>query len=244
MHVYLQQDAAFPTSSDLAFVHQGSTPLVSWALNDSRGIAAGQDDASIRQRAEELEAIGKPVFLEWRWEMDRPNLSSLVGSPADYIAAWKHIRRSSPNSTSTTWPGYGVRRPGDSRTERGCLLPGQRPGGLGLRRRVPGSGPHRSFADVVGPFLGWAAHHPKPIMIGESGVPQSYPPQARAQWLRDAEQTVRSHRQIKALVYFDSNTTGASPQTSFALDAGPLAVFRGIADNQYFNPRGVPVTQH
>ena len=43
--------------------------------------------------------------------------------------------------------------------------------------------------------------------------------------------TVRTHRQIKALVYFDSNTTGTSPQTSFALDAGPLAVFRGIADS-------------
>ena len=93
VHIYLQQQAAFPTSSDLAFVRQGSTLLVSWALNDSRGIAAGQYDSTIRQRAREIKAIGKPVFLEWRWEMDRPNLRSQVGPPADYIAAWKHIRR-------------------------------------------------------------------------------------------------------------------------------------------------------
>jgi hypothetical protein len=93
VHIYLQADATFPTSSDLAFVRQGSTLLVSWALNDSRGIAAGQYDASIRQRAQELKGLGKPVFLEWRWEMDRPNIRFEVGSPTDYIAAWEHIRQ-------------------------------------------------------------------------------------------------------------------------------------------------------
>jgi hypothetical protein len=81
-------------------------------------------------------------------------------------------------------------------------------------------------------------------MIGEFGVPASYGPQARAQWLRAAEQTVLSHRQIKALVYFDSNMTGTSLQRSFALDAGTFAAFRGIAHNRYFNPRGVPVSGH
>jgi len=92
VHIYLQADATFPTSSDRAFVRQGSTLLVSWALNDSRGIAAGEWDTSIRQRAQELKALGKPVFLEWRWEMDRPNIRFEVGTPADYVAAWKHIR--------------------------------------------------------------------------------------------------------------------------------------------------------
>jgi hypothetical protein len=81
-------------------------------------------------------------------------------------------------------------------------------------------------------------------MIGEYGVPQSYGEPLRAQWLRAAEQTVVRDRQIKALVYFDSNTTQTSPESSFGLDAGPLAAFRGIADNRYFNPRGVPVNRN
>ena len=76
------------------------------------------------------------------------------------------------------------------------------------------------------------------------GRVQSYSPQARAQWLRAAKQTVVSHRQIKALVYFDSNMTGTSLHTSFALDASTFAAFRGIADDRYFNPRGVPVSGH
>jgi hypothetical protein len=245
IHIYLQQDARFPTSSDLAFVRQGSMLLVSWALNDTRGIVAGRYDASIRQRAQELKALGGPVFLEWRWEMNRPNLRYVIGSPADYVAAWKHIRHvfSQQHVSNVSWVWCPTARefasfntpayyPGDDEVDWICA------------DTYPGAGPQRSFADATQPFLKWAAQHPKPIMIGEYGVPQSYGAQARGQWLRAAEQTVRSDRQIKALVYFDSNMTGISPKKSYSLDGGPLAVFRGIADNKYFNPRGVPVTQH
>ncbi len=244
IHIYLQQDATFPTSSDLAFVHQGSMLLVSWALNDTRGIVAGRYDASIRQRAQELKALRGPVFLEWRWEMNRPNLRYVIGSPADFIAAWKHIRHifSQQHVSNVSWVWCPTARnfasentpayyPGDSEVDWICA------------DVYPGAGPPRSFADAAQPFLNWAAQHPKPIMIGEYGVPQTYGAEARAQWLRAAEQTVRSDRQIKALVYFDSNTQGISENKDFTLDAGPLAAFRGIADNQYFNPRGVPVNQ-
>ena len=137
VHTYLRQPAPFPTASDLAFVRQGSTLLVSWALNDSRGIAAGQYDASIRQRARELKALGKPVFLEWRWEMDRPNIRFEVGSPADYIAAWKHIRLIfAAAARHERRLGVVPHRPGFASGNAAGLLPGQRRGGLGLRRRL------------------------------------------------------------------------------------------------------------
>jgi hypothetical protein len=38
--------------------------------------------------------------------------------------------------------------------------------------------------------------------------------------------------------------TGTSLHTSFALDADTITAFREIADNHYFNPRGVPVSGH
>jgi len=245
VHIYLRQDATFPTPSDLAFVRQGSMLLVSWALNNSRGIVAGQYDASIRQRAQKLKALGKPVFLEWRWEMDRPNIRSVVGAPADYVAAWKHIRQvfAQQHVTNVAWVWCPTAK-GFASGNAAAYYPGNNEVDWICADAYPGPGPQRSFADVVQPFLNWAAKHPRPIMIGEYGVPQSYGAQARAQWLRAAQQTVVRHPQIKALVYFDSNTTGTSPRTSFALDAGPLTVFRGIADNRYFNPRGLPVTQH
>jgi beta-mannanase len=168
-----------------------------------------------------------------------------VGSSTDYIAAWKHIRQvfAEQHVSNVAWVWCPTAR-GFTANNAAAYYPGNDEVDWVCADVYPGPGPQRSFADVVQPFLDWAAQHPKPIMIGEFGVPQSYGPQARAQWLAAAEQTVVSHRQIKALVYFDSNMTGTSLHTSFALDAGTLAAFRGIADNRYFNPRGVPVSGH
>jgi hypothetical protein len=245
VHIYLKPAATFPTASDLAFIRQGSTLLVSWALSDTRGILAGRYDSLIRERAQEIRAIGKPVFLEWRWEMDRPNLRAEVGSPAGYIAAWKHIRRIfvQQHADNAVWVwcptakgftgGYApAYYPGNSQVDWICA------------DAYPGWGQQRSFATIIQPFLNWAAQHAKPIMIGEYGVPVSYGDNGRARWLRSAAQTVLSHPQIKALVYFDSNGTGLAPQTSFVLDASALQAFRAIADARYFNPRGVPVARH
>ncbi len=235
VHIYLTQDGQFPTSSDLAFVHQGSTLLVSWAMNDSSAIAAGQYDGLVEQRAEEIKKIGKPVFLEWRWEMDRPNLQAQVGSPADYIAAWKHIRNifADQHVTNVAWvwcptaKGFadgtaGAYYPGDSEVDWICA------------DVYPPAGPLSSFADVAGPFLHWAAQHPKPVMIGEYGVSQNYPPQERVQWLRAVARTVAADQQIKALVYFDG--PGQQAQSSTVLTGTALQAFRGIADDRYFNP--------
>ncbi len=245
VHTYLRQDAMFPTASDLAWVRQGSMLLVSWALNDTRGIAAGEWDASIRQRARELKALGKPVFLEWRWEMDRPNIRFAVGTPADYIAAWKHIRLifAEQHVTNVAWVWCPTAR-GFASGRAQAYYPGNNEVDWVCADSYPRPGTQASFADVVHPFLAWAARHPEPIMIGEYGVPQSYSAERRAQWLHDAEQTVVRDRQIKALLYFDSNITGPSPLTSYGLDAGPLAAFRDIADNRYFNPRDVPVNRN
>jgi hypothetical protein len=242
VHIYLRPDAAFPTSSDRAFVRQGSTLLISWALNDSRAIAAGTWDASIRQRARELKALGRPVLLEWRWEMDRPNLRAMVGSPADYIAAWKHIRLifAGQHVTNVAWVWCPTARGFADGTAQ-AYFPGDGDVNWICADAYPQPGPRRSFTDVVRPFLAWAARHPKPVMIGEFGVPQSYGAPDRAAWLRGAEQTVLRHPQIKALVYFDSDAVGPAPQTRYGLSAGPLAVFRAIADDRYFNPRGLPV---
>ena len=245
VHTYLRQDGVFPNASDLAWMRQGSMLLVSWALNDTRGIAAGEWDASIRQRAREFKALGKPVFLEWRWEMDRPNIRSQIGTPADYVAAWKHIRLifAEEHVTNVAWVWCPTAR-GFASGRAQAYYPGNNEVDWVCADAYPRPGTQTSFADVVHPFLAWAARHPEPVMIGEYGVPQSYSAEHRAQWLHDAEQTVVHDRQIKALLYFDSNLTGPSPVTSYGLDAGPLAAFRDIADNRYFNPRGLAVNRN
>lgn len=241
VHIYLQQGAKFPTTSDLAFVSQGSTLLVSWALNGSSAIAAGADDGLIRQVAQEIRGIGAPVFLEWRWEMDLPGRRAEVGTPAEYIAAWKHIRDifTAQDVTNVAWvwcpssKGFangtaGAYYPGDSEVDWICadVYPLSRP-------------VLQSFSAAAQPFLDWASHHPKPVMIGEFGIYAAYPAQERAQWLSAAARTVLADRQIKALVYFDG--PGQKPGQSCALTGAALQAFRAIADDRYFDPPSAPL---
>lgn len=239
VHTYLKWQAPFPTVSDLAFAQQGSTLLVSWAGADTRTIVSGAYDKWIRKRALEIKAFGHPVFLEWRWEMDRPNLRWQIHSGTEYVAAWRHIRAifRAEHVSNAAWvwcptaAGFADGRaaafyPGDSQVDWICA------------DAYPGATGYRSFASTAGPFLTWAAQHPRPVMIGEYGVPQSYGSAGRAAWLRDAMRTAQDDPQIKALVYFDADPTGHGPQLSYSLesDAAALREFRGIADSSYFNP--------
>jgi hypothetical protein len=238
VHVYHLWQDPFPSSSDLAFLRQGSTLLLSWSGTDTRAIAAGRYDSMIRQRALAVKALGRRIFLEWRWEMDRPGLQAQIHSPADYIAAWDHIRSifAEEHVTNVGWvwcptaDGFATGKapayyPGNSAVDWVCA------------DAYPGYGPYRSFANIVTPFLSWASHHRKPVMIGEYGAPSTYGPQQRAQWLLNAARTVRDNPQVKALVYFDANA-----KRSYSLGPGSpaLEAFRRIAHFPYFNPAGQP----
>ena len=236
VHTYLKWQAPFPTVSDEAFLNQDSTLLISWACTDTRQIMSGADDSWIRTRASQIKALGHPVFLEWRWEMDRPNLRSQMHSGADYVAAWDHIRAifASVGVHNAAWvwcpTGEGFT---DGRAD--AFYPGDGEVDWICADAYP-YGSYVSFASTVNPFLNWALHHDKPVMIGEFGVPESDTGPQRAQWLRAAQQVVLADHQIKALLYFDADSPG---QIAYALRDGPaLAAFRSMAQQSYFNPTG------
>jgi hypothetical protein len=234
VHVYHLWRDPFPNSSDLAFLRQGSMLLLSWSGTDTRTIAAGKYDSLIRKRALAIKAAGKRIFLEWRWEMDRPGLRAQIHSPAAYIAAWDHIRSifAAEHVDNVAWVWCPTAR-GFATGTAAAYYPGDNEVNWVCADAYPGPGPYRSFATIVQPFLDWASHRPKPIMIGEYGAPDTYGPLRRARWLWGAARTVQDNRQIKALVYFDANAKHA-----YALGAGSpaLRAFRGIAHIPYFNP--------
>lgn len=238
VHVYHLWSDLFPSSSDVAFLRQGSTLLLSWSGTDTLAIIAGRYDHMIRQRALAMKSIGKPIFLEWRWEMDRSGLQTQIHSPADYIKAWDHIRsifaQEHVRNVAWVWCPTAL---GFATGKAAAYYPGNNEVDWVCADAYPGYGPYRSFANVVAPFLSWASQHSKPVMIGEYGVPTTYGTQRRAQWLMDAAQTVQGDQQIKALVYFDANAKRA-----YALDVGSpaLEAFRRIAHFRYFNPAGLP----
>jgi hypothetical protein len=238
VHSYLRWRVPFPAPGQQAIMDQGSFLLLSWAGIDTRVIASGAEDSWIRRQARAIKAAGKPIFLEWRWEMNRPALYPQVHSSADYVAAWDRIRsifaQQHVNNVAWVWCPSNFQfeingasfYPGNNEVDWLCV------------DVYPRKGPYTSFAALAQPFLAWASHIPKPIMIGEYGVPRRYGPQPRAAWLRGAAQVARLDPQIKALVYFDGDPIKGHGWRRFALDPAspPLLAFRRMAGQSYFDP--------
>jgi len=179
-----------------------------------------------------------PVLLEWRWEMDRPNLQGEIWSPADYVAAWKRIRGifSEERVDNVGWVwcplanGFASGRaqpyyPGDDQVDWLCadVYPGPT---------------DQSFAAAAGPFLDWARSHPKPVVIGEFGWAVSAGEEQRQRWLTEAGEFVTTQPQIKALVYFDADNSDSPTDaydTSLRRAPGSMAAFRAVATQPYFS---------
>jgi hypothetical protein len=214
--------------------------MISWASGDTRSITMGEHDELIRDRARRIKAYRRPLLLRFRWEMDRPGLAASIWSPADYIAAWRHVRDvfRAERVTNVSWVwcptiegfagGYAARYyPGDAHVDWVCV-------------DVYAGTKLAAMDDLLLPFLAWAADHPtKPIMIGEFGVARAWGPEQRAAWLRHAALVFQANPQIRAVLYFESNPDGNGELQQFRLSDDPkaLAAFAEVARQPYFNPR-------
>lgn len=228
VHVYHQWTDTFPSTSDSYFLSRGSTLLLSWAGTDTRLIAAGAEDSVIRRWARSIKAVHTRLFLEWRWEMDRPNLRAETWSGPDYIKAWDHIRDvfSDEGVTNLAWvwcptaAGFADGRaqafyPGDRKVDWICA------DAYAVDSMQP-------LPVLLKPFLGWASSHPKPVMIGEFGA-EERGPKERAAWLLQAGAMVKRNAQLKALVYFDYDSLEHSRLFRWSLESSPSTLAAWVA---------------
>jgi hypothetical protein len=238
VNTYRRFEQMVGTSSDQEFLAQGATLMVSWATGDNRSIVDGEHDDLIREQADAIRDIHAPVLLRMRWEMDRPNLRATMWSGADYIAAWKYVRnifrQEGADNVSWVWcpTAEGFRRgdaaafyPGDDQVDWTCV-------------DVYAGTEFAPIGQLMGPFLQWAAQHPKPIIIGEFGVAKAWGSADRAAWLADAERTFKANPQIKAIAYFESDPAGNAPTKQFQLtgDEPAFKAFHRLVKDPYFNP--------
>jgi beta-mannanase len=174
--------------------------------------------------------------------MDRKNLQDSVHSPADYIAAWKHVRGifTEVGATNAGWvwcplaTGFQDGRaqqyyPGDRQVDWICA-------------DVYAGRDMRSFGETMAPFMAWAAQHPRPAVLGEFGVTEGSPGQ-KAAWFRDARAYVLAYPQLKALVYFSARKE-SKPSYDFSVDSSPgaLEAFRALVAEPRLHappPRGL-----
>lgn len=219
--------------------------LLTWGGADTREIVKGEHDDLIARRARAIKALGKPVFLRWSRDMDKGSLNKRVHSPADFIAAWKHLReifkREKVDNVAWVWcptargfgGGAGGYYPGDDQVDWICA-----------DADATGGYDYRDLSEVMKMFLEWARKRQKPIMVAEFGVPKSYGTR-RAEWLREAAKTLQDP-QVKAVVYFNSNEEAQDARDmrrAYAVtgDAHAMSALRELATAPYFNPRNLPV---
>jgi len=238
VHVYHPWDKPFPTAADRYFVNHGKILLLTWGgAPDTQAIVAGRDDAMIRARARAVKALGHPIMMEFRHEMDRPNLQWTIHGPAEYVAAWDHVRAvfSAVGATNVSWvwcpTGIGFQNgralpfyPGDKEVDWICA-------------DVYATSTSQSLRAASAPFLRWASHHDKPVIIGEFGVIGN--PPGWAAWLTAAGRLPETDHQIKAMAYFDANGVNSSGDAyQFWLGDRPaaLSAFASLLRQPYFRP--------
>ncbi len=189
-------------------LNNGRIPMISWASAKTTEIAAGIHDAWIREQADAVKALGKPVMIRYLWEMDLLKEESI--SPTDFIAAWRRIHDIFENrgATNARWvwcpSAYSFQTgtgptwyPGDAYVDW-----------IGADGYNWGSveepGKWRPFKDVFANFYTWASARPKPLMIGETGSQERYTGE-KGQWYLDMASTIKTnYPKIKALVMFDA----------------------------------------
>lgn len=231
VHSFHPWGDTFPSLFDDEVLEHGQVDLVSWAGTNIRSIESGTYDSQIRAFADAVKAFHAPILLRFRWEMDRPNLAMTVGSGADYIEAWKHVRKifTVEGATNAGWVWCPTSNafadgtaasyyPGDSQVDWICT-------------DIYPSTTDLSFAALMAPVLSFARRHPRPILIGELGVQEAATPH-RAAWFAGVVPLLARQPQIKAVVYFSKATTtkpvydttvGGPPQT--------LSAFRSMVRN-------------
>ena len=238
VHVFNQWGKPVPDAADVYFASHGKLLLLTWGGSpDTETIIAGRDDAMIRKTALALKALGHPVMLEFRHEMDRPNLQSTVHGPADFIRAWDHIRAifTAVGASNVSWvwcpTGLGF---ADGRAQP--FYPGDRAVDW-VCADVYATSAKQPLSQAAAPFLAWAAHHDKPVIIGEFGL---YGGDAAAwpAWLAAARLPESDH-QIKAMAYWDASgvdSTDHSFQMWLGNQPAALTAFARLLAEPLYSP--------
>lgn len=238
VHVYHPWDQPFPSGADRTFVNAGKVLLLTWGgTPDTQKIIEGDYDSLILERAHAIAALHHPILMEFRHEMDRPNLQWAMHSPKDYIGAWDHIRalftQAGAANVSWVWcpTGYGFQLgraqpfyPGNSEVDWVCA-------------DVYTVLPHQSLAQAAAPFMKFAEGTGKPILIGEFA--DNGPESAWATWLTAAGKFAEEHHDIKGIAYFDGNGTDSNGKPFkywLADSAKAVSSYARLVSTPYFHP--------
>lgn len=210
-HHFWAWKKAFPAWQIPWDLEQGRIPMVSWGAPPVvTEITDGTHDAWIRQQADAIKSVNKPVFIRFFWEMDIKNAQAV--GPSEFIASWRRLHTMFQNRGATNarfvWcpTAWNFTKgksqtfyPGDAYVDWICAD--------GYNWGTSTDGKWRSFEQIFADFYAWAAPRGKPIMIGETGTREG-DLGWKAKWITEMATSMKlTYPKMKAVVLFDSYTT-------------------------------------
>ncbi|HEX7806283.1 MAG TPA: PKD domain-containing protein [Cellulomonas sp.] len=237
---YVRWDTPLMPDAVVRSVARDRTPVLSITPKKEDGtklswasIAAGDQDARIREQAAAVAGLGVPVFLVFQHE---PDMATGYGSPAEFRAAWRHyvevFRQQGVTNAAWTWVMTPTGFAATASTPAGDFYPGDDVvdwialdpyNWYGCAPSVPTA--WQSMAQAAGPFRTWAQPHGKPLMLAEWGsVEDPADPARRADWYRETLAMSTSWPELKAISAFD-----ATGNCAWRVDSTPTAL-QGFVD--------------
>jgi PKD repeat protein len=247
--VYAWWNTPEPDSQVVWDLANGITPILSIDPNLTDGtalswaqIAAGAYDADITAMARALASLGQPLLVSFDHE---PELDLTNGTAATFVPAFRHfvtlfrdagatdvsfvaifMHDTYYDGTLSQWyPGdaYVDWVGADAYNTDGCH-----------------GGPQDwdELSTMLAAFNSFALAHHKPAVVAEfASAEDPSMPGRKAEWLRDAAETLEGWPQIKAVSYFDGE--GNYPQCEWPLtsSASALAAWVSMGAQSFFNPR-------
>jgi hypothetical protein len=102
------------------------------------------------------------------------------------------------------------------------------------------SGTDRSFKTLFADFYAWASARPKPIMVGEYGVLETWLPNQKADWVNAARTAIQTDfPAVAAVNYFNSwgnDNSGNYRDWRMDTSSSSLSAFASMGSDPYFNP--------
>jgi hypothetical protein len=259
-HRYYDWDFPLPSSYETWTAKQGRIPMVNLCACDFQSgavvrwsdIANGSQDAYLTSMAQGFAFFGRPAFFIFDGEpeakLDNATSDGARGSPADYVAAFRHIvdvfRSHGADNVAFVFDttGYAFEQASGQTADVKALYPGD--DYVDWIAADPYNffkqGAWRSLSFETSAWYRWArAEHPsKPLALAEWGSKEDpNDPQRKADWLHQALRDLEhKYPQIKAVVYFDEEKHEQGTVNDWRIDTSEptLAAFRAIAHAKYF----------
>lgn len=240
--IYEAWTSSPPVSEMRQLAAAGAVPMISVHCGTAdSAVAAGADDAMLRDFAATLKDYGGPVFFRWFWEMNLTKnanhpqclgAGTLATQGAGYGAAFRHIwkvfRDVGATNVAFVWapsaalhvPDAAPFYPGNAYTDWIASDLYDRPG-------------YSSWSTMYAPFYSEWDRTGKPLMLSETGAVGAA---SQASWLSNIHETAPTRfPDLHAVVYVD-----ATDLSDYRLVPGTsgMAAFVALGAEAYFSMAG------